>query len=167
MLDKYLPQYLIELTTVTDPQGDSRTSTLNTSTGGTLGGSSKGRIYRNRTPQGFRALEETEYPYILVGEATDFDFGQTAQEDMLREIGKFNVCVVGRNYNQIDQIYRDLVDALKKVRNMYLPSASAPAKMWVQCIILEHGFQFEHTPNDGTQLPYVGYCIPIQSGYDP
>lgn len=160
MLDRYLPGYLKALTAVTNPQGDSRTSVINSLTGG--------RIYRNRVPQGTTDAAPTEYPYILVGESFDIDYGQTAgTEDMQREVGNFNVVICGRDFQSIDQIYRDVIDALKKIRNQYLPSPSAAAKTWVQCVILQSGYQFEAVPVDGDQKPYVGYCIPVKAGYDP
>lgn len=164
MLDKYLPLFLREVVTVTSPQGVSRSSVI---VSGTTDSKGNINIFRNRAPQG------TKYPYILVGEGFDFDYGQTAGNDLLREVGHFNICICGLSYEDtvngttLDQIYRDTVDAMKKVRNQYLPSAIAASKMWVQCLILQNGYQFEARPVDGGEQPFLGYIVPVRAGYDP
>ncbi len=153
MLEYYLPQYLLEITPLIDARGNSRASTINTTTGG--------RVYQSRTP------ESVTWPYIVVGELTDVDIGQTADVDLIREVANYNVVVVGRSFNTIRQLYRDVLDALRMVRNQYIPSSIAASKIWTQCIIIQNPYQFEGKALDADQTPQLGYVIPIKAGYDP
>lgn len=153
MLDKYLPEYLKTITPILKHGWDtSRASQISTLSGD--------RIYRRSSPQ------NVAYPYVVVGQGFNIDYGMTAGRNLLREIGHFNVVVVGRNFDSIDVLYRDVVDALKMVRNQYLPSAVVASKTWCQCIILQEGEAFDSEPLDGSNEKIVGYVIPIRSGYD-
>jgi hypothetical protein len=153
MIDKYLPDYLLTVTPLLKYGWDtSRASQISTLCGG--------RIYRESSPQ------NAAYPYVVVGQGFNIDYGMTAGRNLLREIGHFNVVIVGRNFNSIDTLYRDIVDALKMVRNQYIPSAAAATKVWCQCIILQEGEVFQSEPLDGSSEKLVGYIIPIRSGYD-
>lgn len=153
MLDKYLPEYLKTITPILkNGWQDSRTSQISTLTGD--------RIYRRITPQ------NVDYPYIVVGQGFNIDYGITAGRNLLREIGHFNIVIIGRDLNSVDTLYRDVVDALKMVRNQYIPSADASSKIWCQSIILENGESFDSQPLDGSNEKIVGYVIPIRAGYD-
>lgn len=152
MLDKYLPDYFLALTTLTDPHGNSRSSTLPALT--------SSKIWRSRAP------ESTAYPYIVVADGEDIDFGQTADQNLRREVGSYNIIIVGRTFNSIDQIYRDVVDAIKMCKNRYIPTAIASSKLWVQCIILKDCEQFNGKPIDGGQEDVLGYNLLIKAGYD-
>jgi hypothetical protein len=153
VLDKYLPEYLKTVTPLLKYGWDtSRASQINTLSGG--------RVYRRASPQ------NVAYPYIVVGQGFNIDYGMTAGRNLLREVGHYNVVVVGRDFDSIDVLYRDVVDALKMVRNQYLPSADAAEKLWCQCIILQEGESFKAEPLDGSNQEIVGYIIPIRSGYD-
>lgn len=156
MLDKVLPAYLKAITTLRkngNLDGETRASQISSL--------SEGRVYRRVPPQ------NTAYPYVLVGQGFDTDYGITAERNLLREIGTFNILVIGRDLDSIEVLYRDVVDALKMVRNQYLPSESSNPKTWCQCIILQDGESFDGKPLDGSNQNIVGYCIPIRSGYDP
>lgn len=152
MLDRVLPTYLKNITTITT-RLSSRTSTINSGTAG--------NVFRNRAPEG------TPFPYIIVGEAQNIDFGQTCGPDLLREVGDFQIVICGSTYASIDQIWYDVIDALKMVRQQYLPNNSATPKYWTQCIILKDSEQFEFKPIDGDQKPMLGYSIYIKAAYDP
>ena len=152
MLDKFLPGYLKDAVTITAPNGTSRSSVINSAT--------SGRIYRQSVPEG------SSYPYIVVGEGHNIDFGNATPNNLLREIGCYNIVVVGRTLVSIDQIYKDIVDLLKSTRNQYIPSVLASPKLWVQAIILENSYQFEDKPLDGSQTTMVGYVVEIKGAYN-
>lgn len=154
MFDTYcLPEYLLGLTNVVNARGQSRTSTINSATDGNVWGGS--------TP------ENVNYPYVVCSDAEGLDYGQTADEDMPREMGFFHIYIVGRRYRDIDQLHRDIVDACKMVNQQYLPSNSANPKMFVQAIILKEGRKFEYRPVDGSEQCIVGYDLTIKAAYDP
>lgn len=141
MLDKYLAQYLSDDDVINELFG--------------------GRIFETRAPQG------TDHPYVIVGQGRDIDLGQTADRDLTREIGHYNVVICGRNYTQQLRVGTLLIETLLKAcRNRYIPSDSASDKMWVQCIILQDREQFSGRPIDGGEENLVGYTIPIRAGYD-
>jgi hypothetical protein len=154
MLDRYLAQYFLDLVTITTRLG-SRTSIISTTT--------EGRIYRSRSPQG------AEFPYIVIGQAHDIDLGIVADTplSMLREVGSFNVVICSNSFESIDALCDDVVDALKMVRNRYVPTAIASDKLWCQCIIPQDSEQFSGRPIDGDQKLMLGYIIPIRAAYDP
>lgn len=153
MIDKFLPTYLLDTTTITTSNG-SRTSTIASGT--------NNNVWRDRVPEG------TPFPYITVSSQDDVDFGQVAgPSEMGRELSLYVVSICGRTFASIDQIYYDVVDLLKMVRQQYLPNQSAASKVWTQCIILKNSTQFDIRPIDGDQKPMLGYDITILAAYDP
>lgn len=150
MLDRCLPNYLATNQTI-----NGEALTLPAMVGS--------RIYRVRAPQG------ATLPYIIVGSGHDIDFGQTADRDLKREVGSFNVLVCGLptgGYADLDRIVDVVIKYLKAVRNRFIPSALVTPRMWVQCILVEDRIAFESVPKDATEQLYIGYQIPIRSGYD-
>lgn len=150
MLDRCLPNYL-----ATNQNIGSEALTLPAMVGS--------RIYRVRAPQG------ATLPYIIVGSGFDIDLGQTADRDLKREVGSFNILVCGSpsgGYSALDPIVDIVIKYLKAVRNQFIPSAIVTPRMWVQCILIEDRIGFESVPKDATEQPYIGYQIPIRSGYD-
>lgn len=152
MLEKYLPQYFLDITTLTNSRGTSRSSTINTST--------SGRVYQDRAP------ESVTWPYIVVQPPFDTDIGQTADVDLTREVSIQDILIVGRTLSSIRQLYRDVVDALRMVRNEYIPSSIASTKIWTQCIIIQNVETFEDKALDADQTPQLGYRVTIKGAYD-
>jgi len=154
VLDRLLPDYLKAVTAISYG-GTSRSSIIASTTGS--------RIYRCRAPQG------ATYPYIVVGEGQDIEVGQTADRNILRELGTYSVIIAGNpafGFSALDQLVDDVTDCLREFRNAFIPSPSSPYKMWVQCFIVKDRIQFEGKALDGDQKPMIGYIIPIRSGYD-
>lgn len=142
MLDKYLAVYLFDDVDINAEFG--------------------GRIYQTRAPQG------ASFPYVVIGGAHDIDHGQTADRDLLREIGEYNIVIAAQpgRINSIQYGTLLIEDLLKACRNRFIPAADADDKLWVQCIILHDRQEFYGRIIDGGQEDMVGYLISIRSGYD-
>lgn len=119
------------------------------------------RIYRNRVPQA------SEFPYIVVGDGHDIDFGRTTRGHLDRELGSYSIIVAStKSFDEIDAVTDAIIETLAAFKNGYIPSANATHKMWVQCFFLKDRRQFNYKPVDGNETPFLGYIIPIRSGYD-
>lgn len=142
MLDRILPAYIKTIAGVTS-------SAIGT------------QVYRHRTPQ------KIDFPFITVGDGYNIDIGQTAIENLGREVGTFDITVASaKSLAEIDSAVDALVNALKAFKGDYIPNDSTLPRMWVQCFLVLDRRSFSINPKGGEGVPYVGYKISVRAAYD-
>jgi hypothetical protein len=140
MLDFVLPAYLLAQSSIATPVGN--------------------RIYRGRAPQ------NVTMPFIVIGDPENIDLGQTAQQNLLREIGTHFIIVAGQQLYVLDPIVTAIETLLKAHKNGYIPSAGSNPKQWVQCFIIQDRMRFNDAPIDGDQSRMLGYILQVRAAYD-
>lgn len=151
MIDKVLAQYLLTSQIIDGVTYNLATNLSN-------------QIFRARPPQG------GPRPYLFIGQGEDTDFGPYIGGYTTREVATYRAYLCGDplgGWEALDTTAPIVEKYLKQVRNMYLPTAIATPKQWVQCIILSDRIQLEGRIVDGDQSPVVCYCYPFRIAYDP